>query len=162
VHQAYQDTLKQDTHVDHYRAHDNHVLHWLIQSHKFRLLITDMGKPAPGSVFNQTSLPPGERMEFQPAEQWHKAIWTGTKTILELCKETGAFHVVMLFPERSKHHLMYLSILQRNLAILYCAQKYQAIAAEWTFWDLVQCAQAPPGPVWGAPSPDWDEPGTWD
>ena len=82
--------MKQDTLVDHYRAHDSHVLHWLIQSHKFRLLITDMGKLAPGSVFNQTSLPPGERMEFQPVEQWHKAIWTGTKTILELFKETGA------------------------------------------------------------------------
>jgi hypothetical protein len=51
VHQAYQDTLKQDTHVDDYRAHDNHVLHWLIQSHKFRLLITGMGKLAPRSVF---------------------------------------------------------------------------------------------------------------
>jgi hypothetical protein len=76
-------------------------------------------------------------MEFQPADQWHKAIWTGTKTILELFKETGAFHVVMLFPERSKHHLMYLSILQRNLAILYCAQKYQAIAAEWTFFGIL-------------------------
>ena len=143
MHQAYQDTLKQDTHVDHYRAHDNHVLHWLIQSHKFRLLITDMGKPAPGSVFNQTSLPPGERMEFQPAEQWHKAIWTGTKTILELFKETGAFHVVMLFPERSRHHLMYLSILQRNLAILYCAQKYQAIPAEWTFGILFNVHRLP-------------------
>ena len=143
MHQAYQDTLKQDTHVDHYRAHDNHVLHWLIQSHKFRLLITDMGKLAPGSVFNQTSLPPGERMEFQPAEQWHKAIWTGTKTILELFKETGAFHVVMLFPERSKHHLMYLSILQRNLAILYCAQKYQAIPAEWTFGILFNVHRLP-------------------
>ena len=103
-------------------------------------------------------------MEFQPAEQWHNAIWTGTKTILELFKETGAFHVVLLFPDRSKHHLMYLSTLQRNLAILYCAQQYQAIAVEWTFFlgDIVQCAQAPPGHVWGAPSPVWDEPGTWD
>ena len=137
-------------HVDHYKAHDNHVLHWLIQSHKFRLLITDMGKLAPGSVFNQTSLPPGERMEFQPAEQWHKAIWTGTKTILELFKETGAFHVVMLFPERSKHHLMYLSILQRNLAILYCAQKYQAIPAEWTFGILFN-VHRPPWASLGSP-----------
>ena len=156
VHQAYQDTMKQDTHVDHYRAHDNHVLRWLIQSHKFRLLITDMGKPAPRSVFNQTSLPPSETMEFQPTEQWRTAIWAGAKTILELFNETGAFHVVMLFPERSRHHLMYLSILQRNLAILYCAQKSQAIAAQWTVWDIGQCAQAPPGLVGGAPIHDWD------
>ena len=28
---------------------------------------------------------------------------------------------------------MYLSILQRNLAIFYCAQQYQAIPTEWTF-----------------------------
>ncbi len=68
MHQAYQDTLKQYTPVDHYRAHDNHVLHSVIQSYKFRLIITDMGKPAPRSVFNQTSLPPSERMEFQPTE----------------------------------------------------------------------------------------------
>ena len=143
AHQAYQDTLQQGTPVDHYRAHGNHVLHWLIQSHKFKLLITDLGKPAPGSVFNQTSLPPSERMEIQPTDQWHKAIWTGTKTILELFKDPGAFHVVMLFPERSKHHLMYLSVLQRNLAILYCAQKYQAIATEWTFWILFNVRKLP-------------------
>ena len=32
---------------------------------------------------------------------------------------------------------MYLSIRQRNLAILYCAQKYQAIAVEWTLFGIV-------------------------
>ena len=65
------------------------------------------------------------------------------KTILELFKETGAFHVVMLFPERSRHHLMHLSILQRNLAILYCAQKYQAIPTEWTFGILFNVRRLP-------------------
>lgn len=141
--QAYQDTLKQDTFVDQHRCHDNHVLHWLLESHKYRLLITDMGKPAPGSVFNQTSLPPGERMDFQQAEVWHLAIWTGSKTILDLFKETGVHKVVMLFPERSKHHLTYLSILQRNLAILYTAQKYSQLPEEWEFGILFNVHRFP-------------------
>ena len=64
-------------------------------------------------------------------------------TILELFRETGAFHVVVLFHERSSHHLMYLSIIKRNLAILYCAQKCQAIAVEWTFWLLFNVHRLP-------------------
>ena len=143
MHQAYQDTLTTSTFVDQYRAHDNHVLHWLIQAHKYKLLITDMGKPAPGSVFNQTSLPPGERMVFDQAEIWHKAIWTGAKTLLDLFRETGCNQVVMLFPERSQHHLMYLSILQRNMAILYTAQKHGVLPDDWQFGILFNVHRFP-------------------
>ena len=38
---------------------------------------------------------------------------------------------------------MYLSVLQRNLAILYSAQQYQALAAEWTFGLLFHVHRLP-------------------
>ena len=38
---------------------------------------------------------------------------------------------------------MYLSILQRNLAILYCAQQYKAIPTEWTFGILFNVHRLP-------------------
>ena len=50
------------------------------------------------------------------------------KTILDMFGELGCHNVVMLFLERSEHHLTYLVLLLRSFAQLYCALPMDQVA----------------------------------
>ena len=117
VWQACKDKLEHNTWYDPCRCHNVHALHWLVnQGYKF--LVTDMCAPIKGSLLADQGLPPRERMSLKDAKTWFLNNWGGQNTILGMFVELGCHNVVMLFPERSGHHLPYLAIVRRNLAQL--------------------------------------------
>ena len=125
------------------RCHDVHVLHWLVNSQKFKLLITDFCVPEKGSLIVDTSLPPKERMDFEGAKQWFKDIGSAKKTLLDLFTDCQCNNVVMLFPERSENHLTYCALLLRNLAQLHTAQKFNHLGSDWTLGILFNIHRFP-------------------
>ena len=54
-----------------------------------------------------------------------------------------ANNVVMLFPERSAHHLTYLAMFLRNFAQLYCSQKHNLVPSEWALGLLFNVHRCP-------------------
>ena len=109
VWQAFKDKLEYNTWYDRCRCHDVHVLHWLVYQ-GYECLVTKMCAPIKGSLLADEGLPRRERVSQEDAKTWFLIIWAGNGTILDMFVELGCHNVVMLFPERSEHHLTYLAI----------------------------------------------------
>ena len=107
--------------------------------------MTDMEVPIKGRLLTYQGLPPRDRMSLEGAQRWFLNIWTGKQTLSELFWELGCYNVVMLFPERSAHHLTDLALFIKNLAQLYCAQKHGLAPSEWTCGMIFNAHRFPLG-----------------
>ena len=106
---AFKDKLEYNACYDPCMCHDVRVLRWLVNQ-GYKCLVTDMCAPIKGSLLAYQGLPPRERVSLDDAKTWFLIIWAGKNTILDMFVELCCRNVVMLFPERSEHHLTYLSI----------------------------------------------------
>ena len=105
--------------------------------------MTDMEVPIKGSLLAYQGLPPRERKSLKGARTWFLNYLVGDDTRWDMCVELGCHNVLMLFLERSEHHLTYLATFYRNLAQLYCAQKHKLAPVEWTLGILFNVHRSP-------------------